>query len=157
MPSAAADGVGIGFAHHPERVEQASGRSEDRHEECDLQRPRTCIGVDANDLVLNRLGLIRELLVELRVAHDLGVIVERLRDLLLLGRWEHGARLGHAGERERQRRQHDRSGKRQAERQPERATGGVDAGGFADSFLRDRSERVVVELRHQQARARILR
>ena len=43
------------------------------------------------------------------------------------------------------------AGEGQAERQAERPAGRVDAGGLADPLLRDRRERVVVELRHEQA------
>ena len=67
---------------------------EQRH----LQGERSRLGVDADDLVLDRLGLAGEQLLELRVAHQLGVVLERRRDLLLLGRREHGARLRQVGE-----------------------------------------------------------
>ena len=43
-------------------------------------------------------GLAGEQLFELGVAHHLGVVLERGRDLLLLGRGEHGAVVGHVGE-----------------------------------------------------------
>ena len=39
-------------------------------------------------------GLVDEQLLELGVAHHLGVLLQRLGDLLLVGRREHGARLG---------------------------------------------------------------
>ena len=58
------------------------------------------------------------------------------------------------GEDERERGEHDRAGEREAEREAERAAGRVDAGGLADAFLVDRRERVVVELRDEQAEAR---
>ena len=44
------------------------------------------LGVDADDLVLDRLGLAGEQLLEVGVAHDLGVFLERVGDLLLLVR-----------------------------------------------------------------------
>ena len=112
------------------------------------------VGVDADDLVLDHLGFARQLLLELGVAHQFGVVLQHLGDLLLVRRREHGAVLGHAGEQERQARQHDGTGERQSERQPERAGRRVDAGGLADPLLRDRRQRVVVELRHQQAEPR---
>ena len=43
------------------------------------------------------------------------------------------------------------AGEREPERQAERAARGVDAGGLADALLLDRGQRVVVELRHEQA------
>ena len=49
---------------------------------CRATVPR--VGVDADDLVLDRRRLADELLLELRVAHHLGVVLERVRDLLLL-------------------------------------------------------------------------
>jgi hypothetical protein len=56
-------------------------------------------------------------------------------------------------ERERERRQHDRPGEGEAEREPERAARGVDAGRLAHALGRNRGERVVVELRDEQAEA----
>ena len=50
-----------------------------------------------------------------------------------------------------ERREHDRAGERQAERQPERAGRGVDPGRLADALVGDRRQRVVVELRDEQA------
>ena len=50
-----------------------------------------------------------------------------------------------------ERREHDRAGEGEAEREAERARGGVDAGGLADPLVGDRRERVVVELRDEQA------
>ena len=60
-------------------------------------------------------------------------------DLLLLGRREHGARLRHVRERDREGRQHDGSGEGQAEREPERAARRVHAGRLADPLIRDRA------------------
>ena len=96
-------------------------------------------------------GCVGELLLELGVAHHLGVVLERVGDLLLGGRRQHRAVLRHLGERDRERREHDRAGEREPEREPERPGGGVDAGGLADALVGDRRERVVVELGHQQA------
>ena len=45
----------------------------------------------------------------LGVAHDLGVVLERLGDLLLVGDWQHAAVLRHLRERERERREHGRA------------------------------------------------
>ena len=47
--------------------------------------------------------------------------------------------------------EHDRAGEREAERQAERAAGRVDAGRLADALLLDRRQRVVVQLRDEQA------
>ena len=52
---------------------------------------------------------------------------------------------------ERERTQHQGARQGQAERQPERAARGVHARRLADALLGDRRQRVVVELRHQQA------
>ena len=95
--------------------------------------------------------LVGDLLLELGVAHDLGVGLEHVGDLLLLGRGDDGARLGHVREAEGERPEHDAAGHGEPERQAERAGGGVHAGGFADPFLGDRGEGEVVELGHQQA------
>ena len=118
MPSGAVEG-GIGQAHHPEGDQEAEESGEERNQQRDLERERSRVGVDADDLGLDVRGLADEQLLEGGVAHDLRVVLERVGDLLLLGRGEHGAVLGHVGERERQRRQHDRAGERQAEREPE--------------------------------------
>ena len=66
---------------------------EDRDEQRDLQRDRPRVGVDADDLGLDVRRLAGEQLLELRVAHHLGVVLEHVGDLLLLGRREHRARL----------------------------------------------------------------
>jgi hypothetical protein len=73
-------------AHHPERIEQPQATGEDRDEKGYLQRQMPGVRVDADDLVLNFLGVLGELLLKLGVAHDLGVGLQRVRDLLLLGR-----------------------------------------------------------------------
>ena len=59
------------------------------------------IGVDPDDLSLNLFRLAGELLFKLRIAHYLGVGLQRVRDLLLLGWGKHGARGGQAGKAER--------------------------------------------------------
>jgi len=66
------------------------------------------------------LGWPAELLFELGVAHHLRVVLERVRDLLLLGRGQDLARFSLLCERDRERGQQDRAAERQAERQPER-------------------------------------
>ena len=92
MPSAAPDGVGSGRRIMRNELSSPRSAGEDRDEQRDLQREGPGVGVDADDLVLDRLGLADEQLLELGVAHHLGVVLERVGDLLLLGRREHGAR-----------------------------------------------------------------
>jgi hypothetical protein len=74
------------------------------------------IRVDPDDLRLNLFWLVGELLFKLRVAHYLGVGLQRVSDLLLLGWGKHGARGCQAGKAEGERGQHDGPGKRQPER-----------------------------------------
>src|SRR6185312_2012705 len=109
------------------------------------------VRVNADNLVLDLLRVAGELLFELGVAHYLSVSLQRMRNLLLLGRGKHGARGGQAGKAEGERGQHDGAGKRQPERQPERSGGRVYSRGLAYPLVRDRGECVVVELGHQQA------
>ena len=90
----------------------------------------------------------------MRGAHDLRIFLEAVRDALLFGGREHGAGLRHVREGEREGRQHDGSGERQAEREPERTTRRVHAGRLAHPLLIDRGQGVVVELGHQQAQPR---
>ena len=85
----------------------------------------------------DRRRLVVEERVELRVAHHLGVVLERGRDLFLLGRWDHGAVVDHVREAEREDGEHEAAGHRESERQPERSRRGVHARGFADPFLLD--------------------
>jgi hypothetical protein len=61
-----------------------------------------------------------EQLLELGVGRQLGVVLQHVRDALLLGRGEHGAGVCHVGEADGERCQHDGPGERQPERQPER-------------------------------------
>ena len=77
------------------RSQEAEETRQERHEQRDLEGDRPRVGVDADDLLLDGRGLVGEQFVELRVAHDLRVVLERVGDLLLLGRREHGARVGH--------------------------------------------------------------
>ena len=101
---------------------------------------RAGLGVDADDLGLDVRRLVGEQLAELRVGHDLGVVLERGRDLLPsrrpagpCSRWPWLVKVNDSdGE-------HDRAGEREAERQAERAAGRVDAGGLADPLLGDRA------------------
>src|SRR3954451_19396859 len=79
--------------HHAKRVEQPDEPGKDRNQEGHLEGPRSGIRVDADDLVLNVSWLARELLLELGVAQHLCVVLQRLRDLLLLGGAKHGARV----------------------------------------------------------------
>ena len=112
-----ATGSGRRIIRNPLRRPERSG--EDRDGKRDLQRERSNVGVDADDLVLDRLRLTGELLLEPGVAHHLRVVLERVSDLFLGGSREHGAVLGLLGECDRERCQHDRSGERESERQPE--------------------------------------
>ena len=83
----------VGQARHPEPVDQPDQPGEQGNDQRHLKRERSGIRVDADDLRLHVLGLADEQLLELRVAHHLGVVVEPLRDLLLFGRREHRTRL----------------------------------------------------------------
>ena len=74
-------------AHHAERVEQPEEAGEDRNEQRDLKGDGSCVGVDADDLVLERPRVGR------RASSSSWVLVitsasssSTLRDLLLLGR-----------------------------------------------------------------------
>lgn len=69
------------------------------------------IGVNADDLVLDLLGVAGELLFKVGVAHYLRVGFQRVRDLLLVAWGKHGARRSHAGKAEGQGGQHDSAGK----------------------------------------------
>ena len=135
-------------------AEEPEERREDRHEQRHLKGEVARLIVDLEDLLLDGRGLVGEQLLELRVAHHLRVIFQRLRDLLLLGGGDHGTRVRHVGERQRERREQDAAGHREAERQPERPRRRVHAGRLADALVVDRGERVVVELRHQQSETR---
>src|SRR6201986_4051444 len=104
------------------------------------------VRVNADNLVLDLLGVVGELLFKLGVAHYLSVSLQRIRNLLLLGWGKHGARGGQAGKAEGERGQHDGAGKRQPERQPERSGGRAYSRGLAHPLLRDRGEGVGVTL-----------
>jgi hypothetical protein len=69
---------GVCESHHPERVEEAEERGEERDQQRDLKREMSGVGVDADDLLLGRRRLSLQLLGERGVAHDLGVVLERL-------------------------------------------------------------------------------
>jgi hypothetical protein len=64
--------------------EQPEQTCDQGHQQGDLQRDGPGLRVDADDLVLDRLGLTRKLLLERGVAHHLGVLVKGLGDLLLV-------------------------------------------------------------------------
>ena len=70
-------------------MNEAEERGEQRDEQRDLERDRPRLGVDLDDLGLDVGGLPASSCVEVRVRHHLGVLLEPLRDLLLLGRREH--------------------------------------------------------------------
>ena len=153
MPSSGADGV-------------RSGRRIMRNELARPRRPASSgIGratwserfrassLIVQDLRLPPRAVRRDQRVELGVAHDLGVVLEHRGDLLLLVGGDDRAVLGHVGEAERERGEHDAAGHGEAEREPERPGRGVHARGLADPLLLDRGERVVVELGDEQAEA----
>src|SRR5215467_3673407 len=100
-------GCRVWEAHHAERIEHPNATGENRNEKCYLKGQVPGICVDANDLVLDLLGVVGELLLKLRIAHYLSVSLQRMRDLLLLGWGKHGARHGHAGKAGGKRGQHD--------------------------------------------------
>src|SRR4051794_34281265 len=83
---------------HPEPVddpeETDDERNEQRHLECTMPR----VGVDADDLVLDLCWLSYELLFELGIRHDLGVMFERVSDLFLSSGRQDITRLRHVGE-----------------------------------------------------------
>ena len=56
---------GIREAHHAERVDQPDDAREDRDEEGNLERDRPGFGVDSDDLILDRLRLLGQELLEL--------------------------------------------------------------------------------------------
>jgi hypothetical protein len=49
--------LGVRKAHHPESVEQADERGDEREQQRDLKGEVTRVGVDADDLVLDLGGL----------------------------------------------------------------------------------------------------
>jgi len=65
-------------AHHLERVEQAEQRSQKRDQQRHLKGPVPRMGIDPDDLVLGRPRILLQLLLKRGVAHDLGVVLERL-------------------------------------------------------------------------------
>ena len=101
-------------------------------------------GVDADDLVLDLLGLAGEQLLQLRIAHDLRVVFQNVCDVLLVGRGQDVAGLGLVGEGDRERGEQDRARDGQPEREAEGPGRGVDASGLADPLLGDRGEGVVL-------------
>ena len=80
----------------------------------------------------------RQQLLELRVAHHLRVVLQRVCDLLFLRLREDGALVGQPREREGQGREHDRAGEREPEREAEGAGRRVDAGRLAHALVGDR-------------------
>jgi hypothetical protein len=74
------------------------------------------IRVNPDDLVLDLLGVAGELLFKLGVAQYMGVGLQRVCDLLLLGWGEHGARGCHVSEAKGEGCQHDGAGERQIRR-----------------------------------------
>src|SRR5204863_4096 len=65
---------------HPERVGQSQEAGDERDEERHLQRAVPGVGVDADDFVLGPRRRDAELSLQLGVAHDLGVMLERSGD-----------------------------------------------------------------------------
>ncbi len=90
MPSAP-DGSGSGRRIIRIETAKSEQRGEQRDDERHLQRDVPRVGVDPDDLGLHVRRLADEQLLQLRVGHDLGVVLEHGRDLLLVGRREHRA------------------------------------------------------------------
>src|SRR5215218_5020078 len=137
-------------SQHSEGVAESDQGGEKWHYQGDLQSEVACVVVDGYNLCLHRRWLAGDLLRELAVAHDLGVILESCRYLLLLGGWDDLAALGQLGEAERQCREQDAPRHGETEGESEGPGGRVHACGFTDPLLLDGCERVVVELRHQK-------
>ena len=100
-PSAAADGSGSGCSHHPERVSRPSEAGEDRHRAGPPAARWPRLGVDADDLRLDVLGLARE---QLRRAACWSSSRRPPRapsaTCCCSAGEQHRARLGHVGERD---------------------------------------------------------
>ena len=80
-----AGGLGFGHPDHPERVHRPEEPRDQGHEQRDLERERTRLGVDADDLVLRLRRLVGQDRLELSVRHQLRVLLQGRRDLFLLG------------------------------------------------------------------------
>ena len=74
-------------------LNRPSKAGEERYQQGDLQRDRSGVGVDPDDLGLHVLGLAGELFGQGGVGHHLRIVLESGRDLLLLRGVEHGAVL----------------------------------------------------------------
>ena len=85
MPSAEADGLTSPSRTIRNAFARPEQRGEERDEQRDLEGDRPRLGVDAQDLVLDLRGLAGEQLLELDVAHHLGVVLEHLRRPALAG------------------------------------------------------------------------
>src|SRR5215217_1183135 len=138
-------------SQHAEGVAESDQGGEKWHYQGDLQREVAGVVVDGYDLCLHRRWLAGDLLRELGVAHDLGVILESCRYLLLLRRWDDLTTFGQLREADRQCREQDAPSHGETEGESEGPGRRVHAGGLADPLLLDGCERVVVELRHQQS------
>jgi len=90
-------------ASHSERVSQAEEPGGGRDKEGNLKGAVSGLRVDDEDCVLDLLGLVGDLVLELCVAHDLGVGLHLGGNLLLLGRGNSGAGVGQMGEAQGQR------------------------------------------------------
>src|SRR4029077_20662235 len=86
--------LGIGEAPHPEPVQQPEQAGDDGNEQGYLKRAIAGAFVDAEDLVLYGSRFAGQEWLELGVAHHLGVVLQCVRDLLLLSRWYYLALLG---------------------------------------------------------------
>ena len=88
------DGSGRRIIRNP--LNRPSSAGEQRDEQRHLERERPRVLVDAQDLLADLLGLAGEQRLELRVAHHLRVVLERLRRPASCSRGgQHGAVLGH--------------------------------------------------------------
>ena len=76
---------GVRQAHHRERGDQSGHGGDERNQQSELQGLGARVVVDADDLLSRLLGLSGEQLVELRIAHHLGVVLQDVGNALLLG------------------------------------------------------------------------
>ena len=146
-------GFDVREAPHPKRVGETKKSGNGGDQERELEGAVAGLGVDGEDSVLDVLGLVRDLLLELGVAHDLCV---GSISVAICCCWAGGITCSNSqiGEAHRQNPEHDPAGQSQSERQAERARGGVHPGGFADPLLSDGRQGEVVELGDEQPQPR---
>src|SRR4051794_30616284 len=76
----------VGQLQHPERVGEAAYAREDRDQKGELKRALGRVVVDLEDLFADGRRFARELVLELALADDLGIVLELVGDLLLAAR-----------------------------------------------------------------------